>query len=376
MTSTYKTFDEYIQDNFNNTNFTSVTYDKYFDYVIQAYIDELCKLGKESFLESISSYFSLNVIYELLEYIYLHNIQIFQDNDIQLFKDNDIQQFYDKMDAIKIPITISSIIEYAPNNLKTTAKLCYLKNLVNDQLNGEDFIKFLKYQTHGGDYVNFDYIIKYYKLELDKNGMIIFTKDFPFDKSINKEALIIWWLLNLLKKNTILVDNGIYLLHTLQNKLETNILRSNENMRYDLCFKYIKLYIEINEDYHLNINVIEKDIIKKSLTMIKIVKLLIFEFSQIENGQIYISEYLEKFSLNFINIVLYALEDKNIIELDHDISSFKLKLDMHHNNKMTETEYYNKYIEYLCIKHKKTIDSKNLYIKELKDIIQQYKENL
>lgn len=78
---------------------------------------------------------------------------------------------------------------YVPYNLKTEAKLNMLDKF-DDKLTEADFVKFLRYQTMGADYINYDYIIRYYNLKTDDNDTIIFTEEFSFDNKIKKRGPI------------------------------------------------------------------------------------------------------------------------------------------------------------------------------------------
>ena len=132
MTSKYKSFDSYLKDNFAKYDFISLSYDKYFDYTIDVYSKKLVKLGKEHFLDNINTYFSKNAAFEILEYIYLHDIQIFKDNDIQINKIDIIENFYKKIKEDNIILDKFYIIINGSDNLKTGAKLQYLNNLDNN----------------------------------------------------------------------------------------------------------------------------------------------------------------------------------------------------------------------------------------------------
>lgn len=60
----------------------------------------------------------------------------------------------------------------------------------------------------GRDYQHFDLIMQLYdnnKFEFDSNDMIVFTDDFNAE-SFKPEALIIWWILNLVSLNSFMLQ--------------------------------------------------------------------------------------------------------------------------------------------------------------------------
>ena len=131
-------------------------------------------------------------------------------------------------------LTKSNIPEY----LNTEAKLKFLEKFPNNNLTLEQTIEFLRYQTTGEDWQNFDILIDYYDLKFDKNGMIVFTEEFPFDSRIKKEALFIWWLLKIVNQNALVSRYNQYLTFDLQSKLEESIISATVNMKIDICFSF------------------------------------------------------------------------------------------------------------------------------------------
>jgi hypothetical protein len=182
-------------------------------------------------------------------------------NDIyELFLTNDST---DKYELIKI----------LPKNLLTDAKKKYLDRL-GDNITEPEFVKLLMKQTDGKDWINFIYLVKYYKLELDQNNFIIFTDEFQYG-SVRKEPLYIWWLYNILNMHPMFKRYmSEQLLFSLQKKLEVDILPSKDNFKYDMYFDNTQIAIEVNEEHHSQKTQQYNDSIKTSLTKIHGIALL------------------------------------------------------------------------------------------------------
>ncbi len=142
------------------------------------------------------------------------------------------------------------LVKDLPDGIKTGANLTYIKENWGDNVSELEFVNLLRNFTHGGNWISFDYLIKYFDLSIDSNNMIIFTKDFPY-RSVRKEALFIWWQVNLLRNHPIYknyMDNQ--LVFHLQQRLEIGIFPTNENFKYDACFSKRDLGFECNEGHH------------------------------------------------------------------------------------------------------------------------------
>lgn len=170
-------------------------------------------------------------------------------------------------------IVKTELIEKLPKNLLTYAKLKYLDKLGNNITEGE-FVELLMMQTDGKDWINFIYLIKYYKLELDQNGFIMFTNEFLYT-SIKKEPLYIWWLYNILNTHPMFKQYlSKQLLFSLQKKLEIDVLPINTNFKYDICFDNTEIAVEINEEHHEQKKQQINDSTKISLTKLHGIALL------------------------------------------------------------------------------------------------------
>ena len=159
------------------------------------------------------------------------------------------------------------------SNLSTGAKITYLEELKNKKiqkneepsLNIKEFADFLNKMTHGKDFINFHFLIKFYNLNLDDNGMIIFTDEFRYS-SIKEEALYIWWIINSIKTHSMFSKYPDLLSYCFQNKLENGILPSARNFKYDLIFNKLGIALEVDESHHDEIaKQRDNDLVKKSL---------------------------------------------------------------------------------------------------------------
>jgi hypothetical protein len=174
---------------------------------------------------------------------------------IGFFKD--VQTVFQQSKTKPKTINKKDMEKIMPKNLLMPPKLKLLTTY-KDEITERQFVKLLRLQTDGSDYVNFDYIIDYYKLETDQNDMIIFTEKFKFDNRIKKEALFIWGILNTIKRDKILGKFQDYIIKDLQTKFTINLLNGNSGYKFDLCFKSLNIAVEIDEN-HTSDNVKEND---------------------------------------------------------------------------------------------------------------------
>lgn len=206
------------------------------------------------------------------------------------------------------------MIDIMPKNLTTKAKIKKLTEF-SDEMSEKEFIKFLRMQTDGSDYVNFDYIIRYYGLKTDQNNMIIFTRKFKFDNRIKKEALFIWGILNSIKNDPILGKFRHYITKDLQTKFTVNLLNNNTGSKFDLCFKELKIAVEIDEN-HTSDKVINNDEIKSSMMKLNGYNLTRLDFQEINRGSTIVgdineiilnNEYYRKFIIEIKRKLLTSL---------------------------------------------------------------------
>jgi len=148
-----------------------------------------------------------------------------------------------------------------------------------------EFEELILTQTCGKKYPNFDYLVIKYDLELDKNHMIVFTKEFPFTKKIKKESLFIWGIFSALKNHPFIGKFYNKLEHRLQSSHESdNIIDNRNKKRYDLEFTKLHLAIEIDED-HTSEKVQENDILKTAILKLNGLCLIRLDFRLIYNGK-------------------------------------------------------------------------------------------
>jgi hypothetical protein len=144
---------------------------------------------------------------------------------------------------------IKVMIDDFPINLKTKGKKEYLDELGNE-IDELTFVNFLMYQTHGSDYINFEYLIYYYKLNQDLNNMIIFTNKFLYT-DVKKEPLYIWWILNILEEHPMYSKYMKTLMKiSPQKRLEVGVLCTRENYKYDASLDELDIAFECNETHH------------------------------------------------------------------------------------------------------------------------------
>lgn len=161
--------------------------------------------------------------------------------------------------------SVNELKTFLPINLKTKGKKEHLDKL-NNEIDEQTFIDFLMYQTHGGDYRNFEYLIYYYKLMLNpQTHMIMFTNEFEYI-SIKKEALYSWWVINILEKHPMYSKYMDSLMtFSTQKRLEKGVINGKENYKYDGCLDKLDIAFECNEAHHEDDSEKIKDSEKMSL---------------------------------------------------------------------------------------------------------------
>lgn len=173
--------------------------------------------------------------------------QITSQSDVEIKKVlTKIYNEFQKHKTIKKSKLLESLPAYL--NKPGTTKAIQIEKWKKD-VTEEQFIKLLKTQTEGAEYHSFEYFILKYNLKTDDNDMIIFTDEFPFDRSIKKEALFIWGILNALKNHQHFGEFYDYLLTNLQISYESYFIDKNNRMRYDMGFPNLNIVIEIDENH-------------------------------------------------------------------------------------------------------------------------------
>jgi hypothetical protein len=245
----------------------------------------------------------------------LEKVYKFFDDTYELFKYNNTTNY-------------KELSKDFPHNLKTEAKIKFAKKNFEENITEEDFVELLCHNTYSADFVNLYYLIKYFQLEKDDNGMIIFNDVFSYG-SIKQEALFIWWIVDMVYNHPMFSKYTNKLLSfSLEKRLEINILPTNDNFRYDQIFNNLNLAIEVNEKHHEKELTKRNDKIKKSLCKlhgivlkpINIVQIIPnyveadFDRDIIEN--IYNSEYLANYKKEYLNLLLSSM-----------LSNFKFRQD-------------------------------------------------
>src|SRR6476620_6966566 len=182
------------------------------------------------------------------EYPYISEYYIFFKKIYLHFKYNDY------IEKIKI---LKDLPHYL--NKPNTTKANIVKNWKED-VTRKDFEELIYTMTSGYDYPSFDYLIIKHDLKLDSNNMIIFTKEFPFNNKIKKEALFIWNILYNIKVHPLLCNFLDIIIHDLQIKCESHLIKDKKKMKYDLAFPKLNIIVEIDENHRSN--VFKNDVIK------------------------------------------------------------------------------------------------------------------
>lgn len=148
-----------------------------------------------------------------------------------------------------VTITAKDIKDNMPLNLKSPTKL-KLFDTFGENVTQEQFVELLMLQTSGADFLNIIYIIKYYNLKLDQNGMIIWNKYCAY-QNFRMEALQNWYVWNLLSKHAMFNKYMDKLLEfQLQTRIEDSIFPMIQNFKQDMHFINAGLIVECNEGHH------------------------------------------------------------------------------------------------------------------------------
>ena len=203
-------------------------------------------------------------------------------------------------------------------NMQTEKKVEYFDTMPDD-ISEDVFVKYLRVQTLGADFVNYDYLIRYYGIVLDDNLMPIFTEEFPFDNKIKKEALFVWNIRRSIKMDKHLRNfNQDYFEIKLQSKIESDDISELKKMSFDMHFNLLDIIIEIDENHT---NVKENDDIKNSIMQQNGILYKRMDFQKIYTGdikkdanvnvEILNNTYYTEFIKDLIHVLTYKLLKKN-----------------------------------------------------------------
>lgn len=227
----------------------------------------------------------------------------------------DICNYYKQYTTIK-KTKLKSMLQLV-TNLFTTKKVAYLSTLPED-ITEVMFVKFLRIQTLGADYINYDYLLHYYNIQVDTNYMPIFTETFSFDRQIKKEALFIWSIKRNIENDKHLINfNNLYMELVLQDKLETNDISEIRKMSFDMHWYLLDIIVEIDENH--NTEVLINDDIKNAIMQQNGINYLRMNFQNIYdttiitniNTEIYNNTYYTNFIKSLMDLLLYKLLKKN-----------------------------------------------------------------
>jgi len=322
-------------------------------------------------------------------------------DDIEIYK-----KFYTKIyEHFKINKTINKneLISKLPKYLTkpNTTKYNIVKKW-KTYVTEKEFINLLMSQTTGADYPSFYYSILKYDLKLDNNNMIIFTKEFPFNNRIKKEALFTWNILYNLKHHSIIGNFIDFINCGLQFKCETHMIEDKRKLKYDIAFTNLNIIVEIDEN-HNSTTTINNDLKKSLISEMNGYVLLRLDFQKIycdkigkreikkgDNANEYILNsiyYKEFLEILYDNIccsllgknedfnkkyILYLLElsiNQRLVNLNNDVEYNLEKIENNNilikktNNKSLKIKYQDNKIRYQKIldnNHKAIIDTKNI----------------
>ena len=227
----------------------------------------------------------------------------------------ELQEIYDtyRIDPTMKKLKLKNILK-SLKNMQTAKKVEYFNTMPED-ITEKEFVQYLRVQTLGADFVNYDYLVRYYNIELDDNLMPIFTEEFQFDNKIKKEALFVWNILVNIKKDKHLRNLGQeYFKLDLQSKIESDEITELRKMSFDMHFTLLDIIIEIDENH---INVGENDDIKNCIMQQNGILYKRMDFQKIYTGEIcnnananieiLNNTYYTEFIKNLVHALLYKL---------------------------------------------------------------------
>lgn len=169
--------------------------------------------------------------------------------DEEIIVQNNLFKIFNKDPTKESLIKTADLLKKLQPHLKTKAKLALLKKFgVNTS--EKQYVQLLLLQTVGADWINYYYLIKYFKLEVDSDDMIIFTRKFKYSM-VKKECLNIWWIMNRIRTHPTFSKYANTLLAvTMQQRLEEGVFPVGENFKIDTCFNNIDIAFENDEEHH------------------------------------------------------------------------------------------------------------------------------
>lgn len=212
-------------------------------------------------------------------------------------------------------VTKDLLIEYFSE--KKINKILWTWKKKNINIGLEHFEFFMRCETRGIDFRNYEYFINKYELERDNNGTIIFTEDFPFDLRIKKEALIIDTILYRIKIHPVL---GLFLdkiKYMLQYKFRRSQVIKAGTKLYDIAFPELGIIVENDENH--DSSVADNDDLKTSYVKINGMILMRLNLKEIIGtseknfgSRIYNSGLFGKFLDDLMSMIQAALFATNI----------------------------------------------------------------
>lgn len=206
---------------------------------------------------------------------------------------------------------------------------------IDKNVTEKQFIKFISFQTTTSDYISFDYLIRYYKTNVNENWVPIFTSEWKFDNTIKKEALYVWTIDRYIRNHPEFKDlNSNYFEFELQSTLELNSMTNVRKMKYDI--KYIRLGIIIEIDENHNGSHLLNDDVKNAIMAANGIVFIRLNHQKIHEGEILngenisekvrVSKYTSDFLEELAQLVTNSLLHKYLKAREHFIMIWLKKL--------------------------------------------------
>ncbi|MGL5936427.1 MAG: hypothetical protein ACRCZI_12500 [Cetobacterium sp.] len=120
---------------------------------------------------------------------------------------------------------------------------------VDKTITGDMMDELFRHPTRGKDFPMFEYFVKKYKMQHDRNEVIMFNNNYHFDKNVRKEALFVNVILRNIAKHPILGKFLNKIEYQLQYSFRRSTLVKSGTKLYDIAFPKLGIIIEIDENH-------------------------------------------------------------------------------------------------------------------------------